>query len=81
MAARTAGKGARRARKNGALTLKQYCIKEQLDDKELARLFDIHTSHANRLRRGKAPAGPKLAYRISKYTQGEVPMESLLFPS
>lgn len=69
--ARTAG--ARR------ITLNQYCRRERLTDRDLARLFDIHPSHANRLRRRVARASATLALKISQFTRGEVPIEQLLF--
>lgn len=78
MGARNAAAGATSA-SHGRLTLAQYCDLEQLTDRDLARLFDIHTSHANRLRRRVARASPDLAYRISKFTRDQVPLEQLLF--
>lgn len=83
MPARTAAARARKAgrKANGKLTLKQFCALEDLNDKDLARLFNIHLSHANRLRRGKARAGPDLALRICKFTDGRVPLEALLYPA
>jgi plasmid maintenance system antidote protein VapI len=80
MPARTATAKAGRAG-NGKYTLRQYCVLKHLSDKDLARLFQIHQSHANRIRRGKARAGPDLAYRISQFTRGKVPIEALLYPT
>jgi plasmid maintenance system antidote protein VapI len=83
MPARSAAARARKAGRqgNGKLTLKQFCALKELKDKDLARLFNIHLSHANRIRRGKARAGPDLAYRISEFTGGRVPLEALLYPT
>lgn len=78
MGARNAQTRGRRV-PHGQLTLAQYCDLEKLTDRDLARLFAIHPSHANRLRRRVARASPDLAYRISKYTRDLVPMEQLLF--
>lgn len=80
MPARSATAGARRAPRN-KYTLRQYCIVKHLTDKDLARLFSIHQSHANRIRRGVARAGPDLAFRISQFTRGKVPVEALLYPN
>jgi plasmid maintenance system antidote protein VapI len=80
MGARSARARARgRSAPHGQLTLAQYCDLEKLTDRDLARLFGIDPSHANRLRRRVARAGPDLAYRISAYTRGKVPLEQLLF--
>lgn len=57
----------------------EWLFKEGISASEMARRMGIDRAYLNKIITGKKTAGPKIAKLIVEITNGEVPLEEILY--
>ena len=64
----------------GVMKLKEYLIKNKINQQDFAKRLGIHYMHVNRIVNGRSFPSRKLALKIESLTDKNVSVMELLYP-